>query len=92
MNLFAWQKKIRQSLNREHQDTITACAYRCPESTITQLRGTIDYDVVQTQHYENKSYLVIKRQKTHTLNVTQRRKTLNSRHTETIKQARLRTT
>jgi len=38
---------------------ITACAYRDPESAIIQLRGTIDY-VVKTQHYENKSRLVIK--------------------------------
>jgi len=66
-------RKIRQSVKQEHRGTITACAYRCPESTIIQLRGTIVY-VVKTQHYESKSCLVIKRTKTHTLNVTQRRK------------------
>jgi len=70
-------------VKQEHQGTITACAYRCPESTIIQLRGTIDYEV-KTQHYENKNYLVIKCTKTHIikgLNATQRReKTLNSIH------------
>jgi len=57
-------RKIRQSIKQEHRGTITACADRCPESTILQLRGTIDC-VVNTQHYENKSCLVTKRTKTH---------------------------
>jgi len=43
--------------------------------------GTIEY-VVKTQHYENKSCLIIKRTKTYTLNVTQKReKTLINIHT-----------
>jgi len=50
---------------------------RSPESTVIQLRGTIQ-DIVKTQHYENKSCLVTKRTKT-TLNVKQsREKMLNS--------------
>jgi len=69
---YSLDRKIKQSVQQEHRGTITACAYRCPESTIIQLRGTIDC-VVKTQHYENKSCLVIKRTKTHTLNATQRR-------------------
>jgi len=78
--IYSHDRKIRQPVKQEHQGTITACAYRCPESTIIQLRGTIDC-VVKTQHYETKSCLAIKRTKTYTLNVTQRReKTLNSRH------------
>jgi len=44
-------RKIRQSVKQEHRGTITGCACRCLESTIIQLRGTIDY-VVKTQHYK----------------------------------------
>jgi len=76
--IYLLDRKIRRLVEQEHRRAITACAYRCPESTIVQLRGTIDY-IVKTQHYENKSCLVIKRTKTHTLNVTlKREKTLNS--------------
>jgi len=56
---------------------ITACAYRCPESsTIIQLRGTINY-VVKTQHYKNNSCLVIKRNR-------EEEKTLNSMHIQSV--------
>jgi len=64
--IYSFDRKIRQSVKQEHRGTITACAYRCRESTIIQFRGTIDY-VVKTQHYGNKSCLVIKRTKTHRL-------------------------
>jgi len=71
--IYSLDGKISQSVKQEHPGTITACAYRCPESTIIQLWGTVDKFLVKTQHYENKNCLVIKRTKTRTLNVTQRR-------------------
>jgi len=76
MNFFAWQKNktISQPGTQMHDNCV-----RLPVSWINnyttsrhKLRPT-DY-VVKTQYYENKSCLVIKRTKTHTLNVTQRKK------------------
>jgi len=74
---YSLDRKIIQSVKQEYRGTITACTYKCFESTIIQLRATIDYiglyvTIIKTQHYENKSCLVIKRTKTHTRNVTQR--------------------
>jgi len=72
--IYSLDRKTRQSVNQEHRSTIIAYAYRCPESTIIQLRGAIDY-VVKTQHYENKSRLATKKyENTCTKRNTEKRK------------------
>jgi len=63
----------QSSRNPRHDNCVTACAYRCPESTIIQLRGTIDY-VVNTQHYENKKMFSYKTyENTYTKHDTEKR-------------------
>jgi len=44
--IYSRDRKIRQSVKQEHRGTITACAYRCPESTGWVSRGLTSHSTL----------------------------------------------